>query len=276
MQLAPRYGSEPVLTLDGPPAAIAVPAIRQRRRLADTLARFSDEQWAHPSRCDGWSARDVMVHLEETNGFWMVSTMMGLTGKPTRWLATFDPATSPTHTVTAARATSTDDMLAKFIAGTDSLETQWSELNDWTALGEAPPGHITISALVHHALWDSWIHERDILLPQGIAPVVEPDEVEACLRYVSALGPALALGHGVTQRGVFSVSTTSPDVRAVVDIGDTVHVRAGTAATELVLTGHSVDVLEALSTRRVITQPIPAGSAWMPAGLTQTFDIAPH
>lgn len=41
------------------------------------------------------------------------------------------------------------------------------EAVDWEALAEAPPGHITVSAVTHHALWDSWIHERDVLLPLG-------------------------------------------------------------------------------------------------------------
>ena len=59
MRLTPRYGSNPIITLDGSPADILTPVTRQRRRLADALASFTDEQWAQPSRCAGWSNRMV-------------------------------------------------------------------------------------------------------------------------------------------------------------------------------------------------------------------------
>lgn len=99
MQLNPRYGDDPVITFDGSPAAIAEPTIRQRRRLAAALATLDDEQWAHPSRCDGWSSRDVIVHLDSTNAFWAYSIVAGLRGEPTQLLATFDPVASPAELV---------------------------------------------------------------------------------------------------------------------------------------------------------------------------------
>jgi uncharacterized protein (TIGR03083 family) len=35
----------------------------QRRRTADLLAGLSEEQWDHPSLCEGWTVRDVAAHL---------------------------------------------------------------------------------------------------------------------------------------------------------------------------------------------------------------------
>ena len=35
----------------------------QRRRTADLLAGLSEEQWDHPSLCEGWAVRDVAAHL---------------------------------------------------------------------------------------------------------------------------------------------------------------------------------------------------------------------
>ncbi len=35
----------------------------QRRRTADVLEMLTDEQWRHPSLCDGWTVRDVAAHL---------------------------------------------------------------------------------------------------------------------------------------------------------------------------------------------------------------------
>ena len=35
----------------------------QRRRTADLLERLADEQWDHPSLCEGWTVRHVAAHL---------------------------------------------------------------------------------------------------------------------------------------------------------------------------------------------------------------------
>ncbi|MDA3146865.1 maleylpyruvate isomerase family mycothiol-dependent enzyme [Leucobacter sp. UCMA 4100] len=38
----------------------------ERGRLADDLAHLTDEQWATPSLCAGWSVHDVLAHLVDT------------------------------------------------------------------------------------------------------------------------------------------------------------------------------------------------------------------
>ena len=170
MLLTPHYGDDPLVTIDGDPAAIAAPLVRQRRWVASTLAAFTDEQWSHPSRCEGWSARDVLVHLDGTNAFWTLSLAAGLRGEPTRFLATFDPVTSPATSVAQSRDQTPTEVLARFTESTEALARLVESFDpaDWTVLAEAPPGHLAASVVAHHALWDSWIHERDILLPLGI------------------------------------------------------------------------------------------------------------
>ncbi len=277
MLLTPRYDGPPVLSLAGPPGAIAIPAIRQQRRLVDTLAGLTDEQWSHPSRCDGWTAHDVAVHLHSVHGFWAFSTAQGLKGEPTRFLATFDPVASPPQMVAAAAPTTPAELVEQMRASTGVLEAQWSSLTDadWIALAEAPPGHISVSALVHHALWDSWIHEHDILVPLGITPPAEDDEVAASLRYVAALTPAFALCAGASGRGSFAID--AGHVQVVVEVDETVRVRSGLALPEAdtvdtVLRGDPVEVLEQLSFRAPWTFDVPADQAWMLGGLATTFD----
>lgn len=275
MLLTPRYDGPPVLSLDGPPGAIAVPAIRQQRRLVDTLAGLTDEQWNQPSRCDGWTARDVAMHLHSVHGFWMLSVAQGTKGEPTRYLSTFDPVASPPQMVAAAAPTTPAELVEQMRASTGAMEAQWSSLTDadWTALAEAPPGHISVRALVHHALWDSWTHERDILVPLGITPTEEDDEVAASLRYVAALTPAFALCAGARGRGRFAID--AGHVQAVVEVDDVVQVRtgapvAGTVGT--VLRGDPVELLEMLTFRAPWTLDVPADQAWMLSGLATTFD----
>jgi uncharacterized protein (TIGR03083 family) len=267
--------------MDGAPRDIAVPAIRQRRRLAAILATFTEEQWAHPSRCEGWSNRDVIIHLDSTNSFWAFAISEGVRGAPTQFLATFDPVSAPAQLVAGASERSAQEVLDSFTASATALVDLWATLGDdgWAAAAEAPPGHVSVSTVTHHALWDSWVHERDILLPLGIAPAEEADEIAACLRYAAALGPAFAVNNGTGLRGRLGVDVTQPDVSAMIDVGDCVTVsRTSGAATDadadVTLTGGAVDLLEALSIRTPLQQSIPDEHRWMLTGLAEVFDVA--
>ena len=273
MLLTPRYGTTPVLTLDGDPAAIGVPLIRQRRRLAETLGRLSDAQWSHPSRCDGWSALDVAIHLSSTNSFWEASIGSGVGGAPTEILASFDPVATPAQMVATSEQDAAD-VVEAFAASTESLATLVAGLapSDWELLGEAPPGHISVSAVAHHALWDSWIHERDILLPLGESPPEVPDEVIASLRYVASLAPALAVTRGTARSGGFDVTASDPDTSFSVAIGADVAVTDGVSGSDFVLAGKAADLLEALSVRAPLDAAVPDDLGWAFSGLRTVFD----
>ena len=274
MQLTPRYGADPVLTLDGPPADILVPTVRQRRRLAEAVAAFDDEQWAHPSRCEGWSARDVVSHLETTDGFWALSIAAGLRGEPTRFLASFDPVATPAQLVAASEGVSSSELLDRYLASSESLLDLLSSIDGdgWSARAEAPPGHLSISAVAHHALWDSWVHERDILVPMGIAPDEEADEIAACLRYAAGLSPAFAVTLDAAAAGTMTVVATDPELAVVVEIDGRAAVRSGHADADFQLDGDAVELVEALSIRRPLDRPIPASVSWMLRGLYEAFD----
>lgn len=281
MQLTPRYGDAPIITLDGDPAAIAAPAIRQRRRLVDLLGGFSEDRWSSPSRCAGWSTRDVVTHLHSTNQFWSFSIALGLKGEPTRFLATFDPVATPAQLVADAPPQSDADLLDQFAASTAALEQQLGSLDDagWRTTAEAPCGHVSISALAHHALWDSLVHERDIVVPLGIPPTEEPDEVGAALRYAAALSPAFALSRGAAHPGTLGIEPTDgADAACTVRVDGCVAVTTGAPAADeadLVLRGTAVDLLEGLSLRVPIDPPVPAGASWWIDGLRAQFDQAP-
>ena len=87
--------------------------------------------------------------------------------------------------------------LASALAGLDAAA--------WELPAEAPPGHVPLRALALHALWDSWVHERDVVIPLGLDPVEEDDEVTGSLAYVAALSPAFAVIHGEQRRGPIAV-----------------------------------------------------------------------
>lgn len=276
MQLTPRYESPAVLQLDGPPGDPSVPLLRQRRRLAATLATLDEEQWAAPSRCAGWSVKDVVIHLISTNQFWAISIASGRAGKPTTFLATFDPVASPAATVDGARSTPTTEVLARFTETIDPVADAVAGLavDDWFALGEAPPGHVALDAVAWHALWDAWVHERDILLPLGLPPTDEADEVIGCLRYAAALGPALAIMMGATEPLTIAVEATDPAVAFVVEATDVVAVRDRPApAASTRLAGAAIDLLEALSCRAPLQPFLVDGDHAFHRGLAAVFDL---
>jgi uncharacterized protein (TIGR03083 family) len=103
VQLTPRYDGERVLRIEGLTSDPSTPLLRQRRRLADVLARLDAEQWAAPTRCDAWSVKDVVAHLVGINELWEHSVIGGRDGVPTRLFATFDPVVTPAQLVDAVR-----------------------------------------------------------------------------------------------------------------------------------------------------------------------------
>jgi uncharacterized protein (TIGR03083 family) len=275
MQISPRYDGEPILSIEGSADDQRVPLLRQRRRMAAALGALTDDQWAHPSRCEGWSVQDVIAHLVGTNAFWALSIRSGLAGEPTRFLASFDPMATPAQMVAPMRVLAPSEVLEQFVETNQALFDAVAEVDDagWSMLAEAPPGHLPIRLVAHHALWDSWVHERDVLLPLGIAPDEEADEVVSCLRYVAALAPAFGITADAAQRGALVIDAVDPDTCVVVEVDGSVAVHTGPApADALRLTGGAVDLVDVLSIRAPLTHPVPEHQRWLVAGLAEVFD----
>jgi len=249
--------------------------MQQRRRLEAALAVLSDEEWHHPSRCEGWTVQDVVTHLVSTNGFWALSIRSGLAGEPTRFLGAFDPVATPAQLVDKEQGTPVADTLEQLVTSNDALGDAVAALDDggWNAIAEAPPGHVPIRLVADHALWDAWVHERDILLPLERTPVEDPDEVLTSLRYGAGLGRAFELCAGSAGPGVVVLIGHDPDVELVVSVDrDVVRVHDGPVPEGAVrCEGPAVELLEMLSTRDV-GRPVPAEIGLLTAGLATVFD----
>ena len=277
MEVAPRYDAAPWITIDGRVDDQREPMVRQRRRMEAALRGLTDEQWRTPSRCEGWTVQDVVAHLIGTNGFWQLSIELGVGGSPTKFLVGFDPVATPEQMVEPMRSMTPAETLAELTKSTDALLGTVEALDEhgWAATGESPVGHVRIRELVHHALWDSWIHERDVLLPLGITPVEEPDEVLSSLCYAAALTAALSIPGGGGRTGSIVLEVTNPDARYVLDLDDAVHLHQGADPDDaLVLRGRAVDLVEMLSIRTPLTPAVREDQRWMLGGLAQLFDVA--
>ncbi len=150
-----------------------------------------------------------------------------------------------------------------------------ADLDDasWGLLAESPAGHVTVRILCAHALWDAWIHERDIMLPLGLTPVEEPDEILTCLRYAAVLSPTFALSQGVGVPGTYTVEVTDLDHGFALEVTDTVAltdppVPEGAPC----LRGPAVELVEALSMRRPLPATTPVEWQRLMVGLATVFD----
>lgn len=275
MKLSPRYGGSPIVDIDGALDDQCLPVTRQRRRMETLLAGLTDAEWASPSRCEGWSIQDVILHLISVNGFWASSVAAGLAGTPSQVLANFDPAAHPPLIIDGMRALSPRETLDQFVSSNDDFLNGLAALDNegWSTLAESPAGHVSIRLLAFHAIWDSWIHERDIALPLGRTPVIEADEVKSSLQYAAAVSPALTISEGRQSAGILAVEATDPDVRFVIDVGESVSVRSETPpASAPCLRGSTVDLIEALSIRAPLPADAPPEWHQLLGGLATVFD----
>jgi uncharacterized protein (TIGR03083 family) len=277
VQIHPRYDGEPMIEVRSDPRVAVVAGARQRRRLAGALGTLDEAQWAAPSRCDGWTVKDVVSHLTSTNGFWSISIASALDGAPTRFLEGFDPKATPAALAAADAATGPAEALERFVESTEALcnAAEALDAEQLALLGEAPPGHVALHAVLLHALWDAWVHERDILLPLGLPVDEEPDEITASLRYGVALAPAFALSGDPSRRGALGVSVVGPDLECWVEVGTNVVVHDGPAPSGTpTIHGRGVDVLEAISVRRPLEADLPDEQRWLVDGLAEVFEEA--
>ena len=274
MRLTPRYDESAVVRIDVPLEDPATPLVRQRRRLGSILAGLTPEEWSTESRCDEWTVKDVIAHLVGTNQFWALSITSGLAGSPTRFLESFDPVATPAAMVDATRASEPAEILEQYVTSVDQLAAAASSIgqDQWSTLAEAPPGHVDLRSVALHALWDAWIHERDILLPLGREQTLEDDEVRGCVIYAAAISPALTVSDERQAR--LGVTVVEPAVDFVVDVGNAVVVRERRAGEEadLELTGNAVDLVEGFTLRTPMDRDLPDAHAWLLGGLAQAFD----
>ena len=252
MLLTPRYDATPLIEIgtrvEGPH-----PIVQQRRRLEALLGDLREDEWGHATRCEAWTVQDVITHLISTNHFWVLSIVQALAGEPTRFLATFDPVASPAELVDRSQGTPWEGTLEAYRSSNAELMAAVEALDEagWDTTGEAPPGHVPLRLVADHALWDCWVHERDIVLPLGRSVVEDDREVLTCLRYAAALGQAFEVGRGRGGGGVAVLEVTDPDARLV--------------------RLPAVPLLEMLS-RRDAGLPEPEEVRWLAAGLATVFE----
>jgi uncharacterized protein (TIGR03083 family) len=187
-----RQYYEPVtVELDASLRTPVEPWVRHRRRLVDALGALDDAQWKETTRCTAWDARGVVGHLIVVDQFWM--TTMGAAQRgdaPTRFIEGFDPSSGTDALVAPLLDQAPAAVLGQLASGTDAFVALVESIDgdQWDALGEAPFGHMPAHLQLAHAYWDSWLHERDILEPLGLAGPVDGDDLRNATVYTFVFG----------------------------------------------------------------------------------------
>jgi uncharacterized protein (TIGR03083 family) len=197
--------------LDLDPAATLRAYASHRRRFAREAAALDRRALAQQSRCGRWSVADVLRHCADVDD-WMRALWSG--GPPP--FTSFDANVTPHEFVMAGRSLSDEEARERYASSTAEMvsDIEASDYSRWSAPGVSPLGAVPWWVSVMHVFYDSWLHERDALLPLGIEPPVESGEVIPVLTYSLALaGSFVRTPMEIVVGGVRVVAGSSP-VRA--------------------------------------------------------------
>jgi uncharacterized protein (TIGR03083 family) len=202
----------------------------QRRRFVAVLRGFGPDDWAAPTRCAEWSAQDVVRHLCDSDA---IGIAAGPDDRTLDVFAGFDPRITPCRWLAASAGEPPDATLGRFVAATgEALGIGRYRLARGVRFDvRLPFGPMDWTVHVLHRFWDSWLHERDVLLARGAEHPTDGDATAYATAYGVFIAAAVAsmFGDPVQEKltsggdggGVFEVDSRS---------GVTLTVNRGTAA----------------------------------------------
>lgn len=167
----------------------------QRQRFVTILQGFGPEDWVARTRCTDWSAHDVVRHLCDAN---VLIIRSGADDGTLDVTTGFDPRVTPGEWLRASAGESPGASLERFVVTTeDLLALARSRLAECSRFDvHLPYGQMDWTVVVLHAFWDSWIHERDVLLARGDEPLTNDDATLYATSYGLFIAAAVALMFG--------------------------------------------------------------------------------
>jgi uncharacterized protein (TIGR03083 family) len=223
-QVRQFYGGNGVpMTVPGRPEEVAAAWGSQRQRLRGWLAALTDDEWSGPTRCSEWGVLELAQHLTSGAQFLGYTLHQARKGEATRLLEGFDPQKTPGAAAAMFRGLSPPDLLEQMTAMDAAIGHELGSLADdgETSPAEAPLGQVPAHVSVNHFLFDSWVHERDLMLPANQVPVTEPNEAAMVASYVVALaGAANAISDDALRPVTLRMQLTDLDRQLNVEMAD--------------------------------------------------------
>lgn len=221
-----QYYDEPGVPIGLPsrPANVVSAWRSHRRRFRRWFNDLPAERWSDATRCSDWAVSDIAQHLISGAQFLGYTLHQAGKGQATHLLEGFDTQATPALTTAQWGGRSTAELLAQLEAMDSRVDEQIDALapGEWATWAEAPPGRVRAYVAINHFLFDSWVHERDVMLPAGEEPAIVADEAACVVSYVLALaGVARTVDDDVTTRADFLIGMS--------DIHQVLRVEAGGA-----------------------------------------------
>ena len=198
--------------------AVAPAWFGHRKRLTRWLEALPENDWDGPTRCGRWTVGKLTRHLASVSQFEGFTLHQAAKGEATRLLEGMDAQTTPSAAAELLGDLEPGALLDTLRAADDRIQgtaTGWAA-EDWAAMAEAPPGHVPAWLSLAHMLFDSWVHEVDLLAPRGEDPVVDVAEVTIVVAYVVSLAGFVG-GVATGSDATLDVRITDCDVRVGLD-----------------------------------------------------------
>lgn len=166
----------------------------QHRRFVDTWRGFTSADWEHRSRNEAWTVHETVRHVADG----AERVVAAVSGEASLDEGEFDALSTPAEWLAGSTGESPAATIDRFAAASAALGVGVGErlasgddTHQPTVYGTA---HWTVNVV--HLLWDSWLHERDVLLPLGRpAPSSEEEErLVGLYGLLMALVPPMKLG----------------------------------------------------------------------------------
>ncbi len=160
-------------------------------RIVEAWQALTPKQWEQTSRNPAWSVHDTVRHVADT----MQLGASQVLGEPAPFaLGEFDPRTTPEVWLAESAGDVPDRTIERFAVAAQRLR---SGVGEQMAAGDSSraatvygPAHWTVNVV--HVFWDSWLHERDVLIPLGLRAESTTDEQRLAALYglLMAMVPA--------------------------------------------------------------------------------------
>jgi uncharacterized protein (TIGR03083 family) len=174
------------------PVAVVRAYVAHRRRFAGSVGSLDEAALRTASRCSEWTVADVLRHGCDVDR-WLRAIWAGEVP-----FDAFDARVTPHQAVLEGRSVPDVEVRDRYVQSADAMagDVEGSGPERWGLPSLSPAGAVPWWLSLLHAMYDSWVHERDVLLPLGHDPGVERDEVDAVLAYSLGLVPLLMRGLG--------------------------------------------------------------------------------
>jgi len=246
---------------------------QQRRRFVAVLQGFGPDDWAAPTRCTHWSALDVVRHLCDNNN---TAAAIQPNDRTLDITAGYDPRITPRRWLAASTGESPDATFSRFVATT---EERFALDRARLAQGRRfdvrmPYGPMDWTVRVLHGFWDSWLHERDVLLARGIEHPTDGDATVYATAYGVFIAAAVAWMFGAQVQEKLTLGGDGGGIFEL-DSGDGVSLtvtRVTTAGTP------APEVADALAGRAPVAAALgdlPATSRAALSGMADFFNTPP-